>query len=135
MGKSCVFKINVLPLQQQNKKQITMNIEECMAGITGVENDYKTMWDNLKREMNHRKLEILNKYAAENAKYGIGDILRMGDIIIRVDKISGGLTYGRVPYCVYNGYVLTKALKPRKDEWRSSVYDDGREIVLVKKAQ
>lgn len=117
------------------KKQITMNIEECMAGITGAENEYKTMCENLRREMNRKKQEFLDKYAAEHAKYGIGDILRMYDIIIRVDKISGDLTSGRVPYCVYAGYVLTKSLRPRKDEWRSSIYDDGREIVLVKKAQ
>ena len=81
-------------------------------------------------ERDARRL-ALNAWANENHRFNIGDIIRYGDITIRVDRYSGEEYRGKL-YVTYHGHVLTKALKLRADGWVTDIYDDGREIEKIK---
>lgn len=77
-------------------------------------------------ERDARRL-ALNAWANENHRFNIGDIIRYGDITIRIDGYYGQEYRGKL-YVTYRGHVLTKALKLRADGWVMDIYDDGREI-------
>ena len=81
-------------------------------------------------ERDARRL-ALNAWANENHRFNIGDIIRYGDITIRVDRYSGD-EYRKKLSVTYRGHVLTKALKLRTDGWVTDIYDDGREIEKIK---
>ena len=73
----------------------------------------------------------LNVWANKNHRFNIGDIVRCGDITIRVDGYYGRECRGKL-YVTYQGPVLTKALKLRADKWVTDIYDDGGEIEKIK---
>ena len=81
-------------------------------------------------EQNARQ-NTLNVWANKNHRFNIGDIIRCGDITIRVDGYYGQEYRGKL-YVTYRGHALTKALKLRVDEWVTYIYDDGREIEKIK---
>lgn len=81
-------------------------------------------------ERNARQ-NTLNVWANKNHRFNIGDIIRCGDITIRVDGYYGQEYRGKLSV-TYRGHVLTKALKLRTDGWVTDIYDDGREIEKIK---
>lgn len=107
--------------------------EECLALLRRE----ITYFENERKELNrreHASIEsILKKWANDNSPFAIGDIIEADRTIIRIDRILGrkSLYTGKL-YCVYFGFVLTKQLNKRKDESRTSIYGDGREIKLIK---
>lgn len=110
-----------------------MTNEECLAQL-GKEIIY---FENERRELNRREHvsieSILKQWAKDNSPFAIGDIIEADRTIIRIDNILGRKSpYTGKLYCVYYGFVLTKQLNKRKDESRTSIYDDGREIKLIK---
>ena len=81
-----------------------------------------------------RRRTILDEWAAEHARFKIGDILQMNSIIIRVEQIIGkSLTIGSGLYVTYYGRRMTTRKQPTKDGSYTSVYDDGREIIKLNK--
>jgi len=81
-----------------------------------------------------RRRTILDEWAAEHARFKIGDILQMSSIIIQVEQIIGeSLTIGSGLYVTYYGRRLTTRKQPTKDGSYASVYDDGREIIKLNK--
>lgn len=106
---------------------------ECLAQLRRE----KIYFENERRELNRREQvsreSILNQWAKDNSPFAIGDIIEANGIIIRIDKILGCVSsYTDRLYCVYYGFELTKKLNQRKDESRTSIYGDGREIKLIK---
>ena len=95
--------------------------------------EYQRKVDQAMKEKIIANQKVLNEWAAENARYAVGDYLTMGEksMIIKVKKISGRYSTYTGPYVEYSGPVHTKALKPRKDEFESAVYDDGRLITQL----
>ena len=88
-------------------------------------------------EKRRRDISIaLSSWAKDNANYQVGDIIESFGVIMVVEKISG-YTYssGTKPYCFYKGHALTKDFQPRKDGWVTTIYDDGREIKLLRKKE
>ncbi len=81
-------------------------------------------------ERDARRL-ALNAWANENHRFNIGDIIRDGNITIRVDGYFGQ-EYRQKLSVTYKGHALTKALKLRVDGWVTDIYDDGREIEKIK---
>lgn len=93
--------------------------------------EYEAAWKK-------RKQELINRYARENARFQIGDIIRANETTIRVDEIYGLETkytiYVRgIVYVVYRGVILTKKLEPKKSGEIFTIYDDGREITKIEK--
>ncbi len=86
--------------------------------------------DELEKRHRLKKQEILNQWAKANAKYNVGDILQMNEIIIKVTGFYGSHSdyLNEKLYVTYRGLHLTKSLKPRKDGGEMTIYDDGREI-------
>ena len=90
--------------------------------------------DKTRKEYVQRRRAILNEWAAEHARFKIGDILQMNSIIIQVEQIIGqSLTIGSGLYVTYYGRRLTTRKQPTKDGSYASVYDDGREIIKLNK--
>ena len=89
--------------------------------------------DSLRKTYRSKRQKVLDKWAAENARFMPGDFLKSDSFIIKVDKIRGGLTYRNTLYAVYYGPAYTTKLKPRKDGFNTSIYDDGREIIKLNK--
>lgn len=90
--------------------------------------------DKTRKEYAQRCRTVLNEWAAEHARFKIGDILQMSSIIIRVEQIIGErLTIGSGLYVTYYGRRLTTRKQPTKDGSYASVYDDGREITKLNK--
>ena len=118
----------------------TMTNEECLNAVKYIENEYNRKKDELNAEYKKKTQSVLNQWARNNARFGIGDIIKSNDIIIVVEKIMGVHDFyysSNNNLCVvYWGSVLTKKLEKRKDEFKSTIYDEeSREIKLVKKAE
>jgi hypothetical protein len=115
-----------------------MTKEECLSKLALVKKDYDQKSKELERNYKRECSSVLNEWASDNAKYNIGDIISVNDIIITVDDTIGhrdSLGYGKNLYVVYKGRAMTKKLQPRKDEWVTTIYDDGgREIKVLRKA-
>jgi len=113
-----------------------MTIEECRRKLQQIRNEYHKQAQQLESK---RQMEIaltLDTWAMENTRFQIGDIIQSYDTIIKVEKIKGYESEyynSKGFYCIYMGHVLTKKLQLRKDEWQMSIYDDGREIKLIRK--
>ena len=117
-----------------------MTNEECLNAVKYIENEYNRKKDELNAEYKKKTQSVLNQWARNNARFGIGDIIKSNDIIIVVEKIMGVHDFyysSNNNLCVvYWGSVLTKKLEKRKDEFKSTIYDEeSREIKLVKKAE
>jgi len=85
--------------------------------------DYKkeryALEEKLARDISQLKI----KYAKENQKYQIGDVLKRksGDAI-KVDKVKYGCPFGNYePQAHYYGVLLTKKGEPRKDKARMCI--------------
>lgn len=118
-----------------------MTHDECLQELVRLDNEYNQACNNLKNELFDNKNRVLNQWAADNSPFKKGDIIEANGEIIKIDSIFGRKSsyydnklYGGL-YVMYRGRQLTKRLEPRKDENRMSIYDDGREIKLLKPAQ
>lgn len=112
-----------------------MTHEECFQELSRIEREYKDAATKLKSNYEINKQKTLNTWANTNNRYKVGDIIEANGVIIKIDKIRGYKGYYAEKMSVsYSGHVLTKKLQPRKDEWVTSIYDDGREIKLLKSA-
>ena len=110
-----------------------MTTEKCLAKIKIYKKNYDAQVTSAKNEYETRKKIALNKWAEDNAEFGIGDIIQYHDIIIKVDKIKGYCsTYSDSPIVVYYGNVLTKSLSPCKDGSKTTIWADGRPITKLK---
>lgn len=116
-----------------------MTNEECLNAVKYIKNEYNRKKDELNAEYKKKTQSVLNQWARNNARFGIGDIIKYNDFIIVVEKIMGvnDFYYSNNNLCVvYWGSVLTKKLEKRKDEFKSTIYDEeSREIKLIKKAE
>lgn len=66
-------------------------------------------------EYEKKKRNIVVEFALSNNPYKVGDILKDGAKIIRVEKIKVSRFTCDYPYCIYDGVLLTKKLKPYKN--------------------
>ena len=108
--------------------------EECLTFLKQCNKDYDQDIEVARRKRDNRKSIALNKWAWNNARFKLGDIIESQGTVIKIDQRIGrhSAYYGsRTLYVEYRGPQLTKKLQPRKDESRSSIYDDGREIVKL----
>lgn len=85
----------------------------------------------VKRWERNARQNTLNLWANEYHRFNSGDIIRSGNIIIRIDGYYG-CEYREKLYITYQGHALTKALNTRADEWVTCISDDGREIEKIK---
>ena len=114
--------------------------EECLAFLKTCNQDYDKDIEVARRKRDNRKSIALNKWAYNNARFNVGDIIESQGTIIQIDQRIGRHSgyYGtKTLYIEYRGPQLTKKLQPRKDESRSSIYDDGREInkIVIKQEE
>lgn len=110
--------------------------EECLAFLK----KYDELYDQDVREArvrrDKRKGLALDRWAWDNARFNMGDIIESQGTIIKIEKRIGrhSTYYGsKTLYVEYRGPQLTKKLQPRKDESCASIYDDGREINKIEK--
>ncbi len=116
-----------------------MTNEECISIIRNAEG-IRMKEERLAREKAIKtKQEALDKWANDNARFKVGDIITYpnSENIMRVDSIKGDQYLYRRHldgglFVVYCGTLLTKKLEPRKNASQFSMYDDGRGIVKVK---
>lgn len=88
------------------------------------EKEYKSKLNDLEEE-HARKIQFLKRdFALSNQSMQIGDkITNNTPETIIIDKVKYGTRFmGKLPECVYQGYVLTKAGKPRKDKQRAMIF-------------
>ena len=74
-------------------------------------------------ELKKRRLNI--RYAIDNARFKVGDILKNHNTTILVDENKVGRNFHGIPYMVYHGLELKKDLTPKKNGNRDSIHDDG----------
>ena len=111
-----------------------MTAEELSIEMQQIERIYKQEKNALEEKYRKDMRASLNRWANENAKYKIGDIIKSRGITIVIDKILGGTYSFLCPvkaYCIYKGRVLTNKLKLRKDNSETTIADDGRDIKLI----
>lgn len=110
-----------------------MTDADLKSELERLEKIYNFESQQLREKFRKQQQALRDKWAKENARFKIGDIIQANDNIIEVERIRGCFeSFYKNPYVLYLGKVLTKALKPRKDESRTSIYDDGREIIKLK---
>ena len=116
-----------------------MTLEECTIRLSQIDSEYQTAKREVEEKHKRDRAATLNAWAKDNAKYHVGDIIEANGTAIVVERILGYRSvYGikSNTYCIYQGHALTKRLQPRKDEWVTTIHDDGdRDIKLVKKAK
>ena len=115
-----------------------MTLEECTIRLSQIDNEYQKAKQEVEEKYKRNRAATLNTWAQDNAKYHVGDIIEANGTAIVVERILGyrSVHYGVNTYCIYKGHVLTRRLQPRKDEWVTTIHDDGgRKINLVKKAK
>lgn len=113
---------------------IIMTSEDLLLQIDASRVAERKEIDRIRNQSRIDRQKILNKWADENARFQIGDILNSYSLIIRVEKIIGRLGVCDKPFIEYRGIALTKQLKNRADGWITSIYDDNpdRNIVKIK---
>lgn len=86
------------------------------------EAQYKSAIKEIEREMHVKKSQLAAKYAKTNRKHKIGDIVtdHIGSILVEKIMFTNG--YSSLPDSVYEGPILTKQNKPRKDGKVRDVY-------------
>lgn len=110
-----------------------MTDADLKSELDKLEKAYNFESQQLREKFRKQQQALRDKWAKENARFKIGDIIKADDKIIEVERIRGCFeSFYKNPYVMYFGKILTKALKPRKDESRTSTYDDGREIIKLK---
>lgn len=108
-----------------------MTKEETLELLKSSNKQYEQDIHEARNRRDERNGVVLNKWASDNARFNVGDIIESNNTIIQVKKRIGrhSTYYGNMPlYVEYRGPQLTKKLQPRKDENIASIYDDGREI-------
>ena len=108
-----------------------MNKEECVKAIETLTNEYHAEKARLYEQYMKDKQGILDRWASDNARFKVGDIILANDSYMLVTAIKGYEYYEKT-CAVYHGKALTKKLQPRKDCWKKNIYDDGRKIQLIK---
>lgn len=110
-----------------------MTLDELKLKIGETIQEYGRKCSELKKEMEAKQSEFMAEYTKENHRFNIGDILKSNDRYIKVDGYYGTLDSRGTFYVTYLGPELTKKLQPRKNGFRTSFYDDGREITKIEK--
>lgn len=108
-----------------------MQKEECLKLVAESDARFKKQMEELEKQKRVSRQRILDQWAKDNAKYKIGDIIKANDVIIKVTRIKGYLSYyleGGL-YISYYGDALTKKLTPRKDGWQTDIHDDGGRVI------
>lgn len=84
-------------------------------------------------KLKYRKLryQILKKWADENKRFDVDDIIESNNQIIKITGYFGETMYSGKPYVTYKGICLTKKLTPKKSGDTTNIYDDGREIKKI----
>lgn len=113
----------------------TMTTDKCLEQIKEAVKKRDEMIDRAREFYRKRAQSVLNEWAYDNRRFDVCDILEFNGSMIEVDRITGRMFAPGKPYVAYQGPVLTKQMKYRKDRERKEFYDDGRDIKLVKKAQ
>ncbi len=96
------------------------------------EEEYKKELAYIDEQSLRSKKDLVIKYAMENAKFKIGDIIRDGSETILVEKIKASQFMG-LPDTVYVGKALKKDLSPKKSGESNTLYQ-RESTVLVKSA-
>lgn len=116
-----------------------MTNEECLNAVKYIKNEYNRKKDELDAEYKKKTQSALNQWAKNNARFGLGDIIKSKGFIIVVEKIIGyhNTSYSNNNLCVvFWGSVLTSKLQKRKDGFKTFLYDEeSSELKLVKKAE
>lgn len=119
------------------KSIVKMTTEECIEKLSQIEQDYKKAQQEINHKRSVDKTRVLKEWAQANSRFKVGDVIEADGIIIEVEDVFGcqSAYYAKGLYCTYKGraLTLTKKLTPRKDEWVTTIADDGRVIKLVKK--
>lgn len=110
-----------------------MTYLELTEKINEAKNEYYRKEYELGEELKRKKDEFLAEYTKENHRFEIGDIICSFGRYIKVESFKGEISSGGKFYVTYFGPELTKKLQPRKDGFRTSFYDDGREITKIEK--
>lgn len=111
-----------------------MQNDVCLKLLAESNAKYRHEFEKLEKEKRCVRQQILDRWAKDNAKYKVGDVITANDTIIEVTRISG--TYSdylsEKLYVTYIGNALTKKLTPRKDGHVTQIYDDGRIVEKLK---
>lgn len=114
-----------------------MTLEECTIRLSQIDNEYQKAKREIEEKHKRDRDITLNVWAKHNAAYNIGDIIEANGTAIVVERILGYRSERGInsnTYCVYQGHALTKRLQPRKNEWVTTIHDDGNVIKLLRKA-
>lgn len=77
------------------------------------------------RESHVREIKLLEReFAFSNQSHNINDTISNDrETTIVIDTVKYGTKFGgKFPECAYQGYVLTKKGKPRKDKQRDTIF-------------
>lgn len=94
------------------------------------EEEYKIAMKDIEDVATEKRRYIMIKYAMDQVKYKIGDIIQDNRYIIKIDKITTYKGLG-LPEPVYKGFVLKKDLTITKKKETGAIYGN-KDVVLIK---
>ena len=104
-----------------------MDISEQVKSLM---DEYSARRSSLEQEYKKRLRKLCIPYAQKRARFKVGDIIRGGVNILRVDSIGASIWGDRI-LTAYRGPLLTTKLKERKSRDVMEIVDDG-EILITK---
>lgn len=88
--------------------------------------EYKQQVNNLEKEFEQKKIELIKYYVNSNNPYKIGDNVTDHMGTIQIEKITYGFsTISKIPCAIYRGIELKKDGSPKKqnrrDVWQTNL--------------
>lgn len=84
----------------------------------------------IEAEATQKKHAVYRKYAKDQEKFKVGDIIKDERWAFEIDKITAGKSFG-LPQPVYHGFELKKDLTPKKNNNRVCIYGNNG-VILIK---
>jgi len=97
-------------------------------------NEFNKQLTKIKEEKEKAERELYIKYAKSQEKFGIGDIITNGIVVIIIIGITAYIGFDGIPVPAYRGRELNKNLEPKKKKSILVIYSNHN-VKLIKKAE
>jgi len=97
------------------------------------EQEFKEQFAKIEEDRNVAKRQLYIKYAKDQEKFAVGDIISDTIRTILVNRITAYVSFDNIPMPAYHGKVLKKDLTPKKNNSTEVMYGNHG-ITLIKKA-
>ena len=97
------------------------------------EEEFKKQLAKIEEDRDVAKRQLYVKYAKDQEKFSVGDIISDTVKIILINRITAYVSFDNIPMPVYHGKELKKDLTPKKNNSTGVIYGNYG-VTLIKKA-